>query len=131
MGDARRFVGTPPEAGRYWSLASCARMPAHMLGAYLSYMITSLFVGSPAAFWIALVLASAGVAIAGALVEATFLRPVYRREELEQVLVTYALVLNHGVLAGGARRDSAGAHLRLPRGRHAPLPEPGDARGDG
>ena len=65
----------------------------YMLGAYLSYTITSLFVGSPAAFWISLVLASAGVAVVGALVEATFLRPVYRREELEQLLVTYALVL--------------------------------------
>ena len=29
----------------------------------------------------------------GALVEATVLRPVYRREELEQLLVTYARVL--------------------------------------
>src|SRR4029450_35732 len=51
----------------------------YMLGAYLSYTITSLFVGSPAAFWISLVLASAGVAVVGALVEATFLRPGYRR----------------------------------------------------
>ena len=33
------------------------------------------------------------VCVVGALVEATFLRPVYRREELEQLLVTYALVL--------------------------------------
>ena len=65
----------------------------YMLGAYLSYTVTSLFVGSPSGFWISLLLASVGVAIIGALVEATFLRPVYRREELEQLLVTYALVL--------------------------------------
>jgi branched-subunit amino acid ABC-type transport system permease component len=65
----------------------------YMLGAYLSYTVTSLFVGSPAAFWVSLALASVGVAIVGGLVEAVFLRPVYRREELEQLLVTYALVL--------------------------------------
>ena len=65
----------------------------YMLGAYLSYTIASLFVGWPAAFWVALVLGSLGVALAGGLIEAVFLRPVYRREELDQLLVTYALVL--------------------------------------
>jgi branched-chain amino acid transport system permease protein len=65
----------------------------YMLGAYLSYTVTSLFVGSPSAFWLSLLLAPLGVALAGSLVEAVFLRPVYRREELDQLLVTYALVL--------------------------------------
>jgi branched-chain amino acid transport system permease protein len=65
----------------------------YMLGAYLSYTISSQFVGSPAAFWVALVLGSAGVALAGGIIESAFLRPVYRREELDQLLVTYALVL--------------------------------------
>ncbi len=65
----------------------------YMLGAYLSFTVTSLFVGRPAAFWVALVLGSLGVALAGGLIEAVFLRPVYRREELDQLLVTYALVL--------------------------------------
>ena len=65
----------------------------YMLGAYLSYTIASLFVGRPSAFWVALVLGSLGVALAGGLIEAVFLRPVYRREELDQLLVTYALVL--------------------------------------
>src|SRR6266852_1179516 len=53
----------------------------YMLGAYLSYTIASLVLGS------------LGVALAGGLIEAVFLRPVYRREELDQLLVTYALVL--------------------------------------
>src|SRR6266446_8638314 len=53
----------------------------YMLGAYLSYTIASLFLGS------------LGVALAGGLIEAIFLRPVYRRAELDQLLVTYALVL--------------------------------------
>lgn len=65
----------------------------YMLGAYLSYTIASRFVGSPAAFWVALILGSIGVALVGGIIEAVFLRPVYRREELEQLLVTYALVL--------------------------------------
>jgi branched-subunit amino acid ABC-type transport system permease component len=50
-------------------------------------------VGSPAAFWAAVVLGSLAVALAGGIIEAAFLRPVYRREELDQLLVTYALVL--------------------------------------
>ena len=91
----------------------------YMLGAYLSYTITSLFVGSPAAFWVALVLASIGVALVGGLVEAAFLRPVYRREELDQLLVTYALVL----IISDARQ------VRL--GRRQPLgaPVPRSSRG--
>src|SRR5882672_4528513 len=70
-----------------------AHAALYMLGAYLSYPIASLFVGRPSAFWVALVLGSLGVALAGGLIEAVFLRPVYRREELDQLLVTYALVL--------------------------------------
>jgi len=65
----------------------------YMLGAYLSYTIASRFVGSPATFWVALVLGSIGVALVGGIIESVFLRPVYRREELDQLLVTYALVL--------------------------------------
>lgn len=68
----------------------------YMLGAYLSYTVVSLFVGSPTAFWVALILGPVGVALAGGLAEAVFLRPVYRREELVQLLVTYALVLITG-----------------------------------
>jgi branched-subunit amino acid ABC-type transport system permease component len=65
----------------------------YMLGAYLSYTIASRFVDSPATFWVALVLGSIGVALVGGIIESVFLRPVYRREELDQLLVTYALVL--------------------------------------
>jgi branched-chain amino acid transport system permease protein len=65
----------------------------YMLGAYLSYTIASLVVGSPSSFWVALALAPLVVAVVGGLIETLFLRPVYRREELDQLLVTYALVL--------------------------------------
>ena len=81
----------------------------YMLGAYLSYTIASRFVGSPATFWVALVLGSIGVALVGGIIESVFLRPVYRREELEQLLVTYALVLIIGdlvKLAWGAENRS-------------------------
>lgn len=65
----------------------------YMLGAYLTYTIASMFLASAASFWVALVLASLGVALIGAVIESVFLRPVYRREELDQLLLTYALVL--------------------------------------
>jgi branched-subunit amino acid ABC-type transport system permease component len=65
----------------------------YMLGAYLTYTVTSHFVGTPATFWAALLLAPLAVALIGGAVEAVCLRPVYRREELDQLLVTYALVL--------------------------------------
>jgi len=56
----------------------------YMLGAYLSYTIASLVVGSPSSFWVALALAPVVVAVVGGLIETVFLRPVYRREELDQ-----------------------------------------------
>jgi branched-subunit amino acid ABC-type transport system permease component len=65
----------------------------YMLGAYLSYTIASAFVGSATAFWLAVLAGSLGVAVVGGVIESVFLRPVYRREELDQLLVTYALVL--------------------------------------
>jgi branched-subunit amino acid ABC-type transport system permease component len=70
----------------------------YMLGAYMSYTIASVFLGSSLSFWLALVLGSLAVALVGAIIEAAFLRPVYRREELDQLLVTYALVLVIGDL---------------------------------
>ncbi len=82
----------------------------YMLGAYLSYTVASAFLGSATGFWLALVLGSLGVAVVGGVIESVFLRPVYRREELDQLLVTYALVLIIGdlvKLAWGADNRSA------------------------
>lgn len=82
----------------------------YMLGAYLSYTVASAFLGSTTGFWLALVLGSLGVAVVGGVIESVFLRPVYRREELDQLLVTYALVLIIGdlvKLAWGADNRSA------------------------
>ena len=44
-------------------------------------------------FWLATLFAATGVALLGALVERMFFRSLYGREELYQLLFTYALVL--------------------------------------
>ena len=65
----------------------------YMLGAYLAWQgvtwLTPLF-GS---FWIATLFAASGVALLGAVVERLFFRSLYGRDELYQLLFTYALVL--------------------------------------
>ena len=65
----------------------------YMLGAYLAWQgvtwLTPLF-GS---FWIATLFAACTVALLGAVVERLFFRSLYGRDELYQLLFTYALVL--------------------------------------
>jgi len=70
-----------------------------MLGAYMAYQCVSLFVDSPNRFWWAVILASVSVALLGGLVERFLLRRLYHREELSQLLFTYALVLIFGDVA--------------------------------
>lgn len=65
----------------------------YMLGAYLTYTLALKFVNMPGFFWIAVVLASLVVAAIGAVIERIFIRRLYRRELLYQLLFTYALVL--------------------------------------
>ena len=52
-----------------------------------------------AAFWLAALFAALGVAVLGAVVERLFFRSLYGREELYQLLFTYALVLILGDVA--------------------------------
>ncbi|RYC31640.1 ABC transporter permease [Lichenibacterium minor] len=63
-----------------------------MLGAYMAYSLTERFAG-PFGFWGSIVLASLGTAAAGALVEMTLLRRLYRAPELFQLLATFGLTL--------------------------------------
>jgi branched-subunit amino acid ABC-type transport system permease component len=70
-----------------------------MLGAYMAYQCVSFFVDSPNRFWWAVILASITVALLGGLVERFLLRRLYHREELSQLLFTYALVLILGDVA--------------------------------
>ncbi|MCJ7776220.1 MAG: branched-chain amino acid ABC transporter permease [Desulfobulbaceae bacterium] len=65
----------------------------YMLGAYLTHQCVSLFVNSPGYFWWAVIAASLTVALLGGLIERHFLSRLYHREELNQLLFTYALVL--------------------------------------
>ena len=71
----------------------------YMLGAYMAYQCVSYFVDSPNRFWWAVILASITVALLGGLVERFLLRRLYHREELSQLLFTYALVLILGDVA--------------------------------
>ena len=65
----------------------------YMLGAYFTHQFVSLFVDAPGQFWWAAILASLTVAVIGAIIERFFLRHLYTREQLYQMLFTYALVL--------------------------------------
>jgi branched-chain amino acid transport system permease protein len=62
----------------------------YMLGAYLLFWMTR---GDAGSFWHYLLLAVAASVVIGAAVERIFLRPVLRRPEHFQILLTYALLL--------------------------------------
>jgi branched-chain amino acid transport system permease protein len=65
----------------------------YMLGAYFTHQFVSLFIDVPGQFWWAVIFGSLAVAALGAVIERFFLRHLYAREELYQLLFTYALVL--------------------------------------
>ncbi len=71
----------------------------YMLGAYLTFTFSSRFIDSPAYFWPAVLFGSIAVAVLGGLIERLFLSRLYIREELNQLLFTYALVMILGDLA--------------------------------
>ncbi|SEH33884.1 branched-chain amino acid ABC transporter permease [Magnetospirillum fulvum] len=61
----------------------------YMLGAYLAYWLT----GATGSFALAIVLAIPLAAVVGLVLEAGLLRTLYRRSHLDQVLLTYGLIL--------------------------------------
>jgi branched-chain amino acid transport system permease protein len=65
----------------------------YMLGAYGAYQFVQWFGTEPGRFWLAVLAAASGVAVLGALVERFLFRHLYHKEELYQLLFTYALVL--------------------------------------
>jgi branched-subunit amino acid ABC-type transport system permease component len=71
----------------------------YMLGAYLAWQGMTWFEPLAGGFWLATLFAATGVALLGALVERLFFRWLYGREELYQLLFTYALVLILGDVA--------------------------------
>jgi branched-chain amino acid transport system permease protein len=71
----------------------------YMLGAYLAYQIVQSVGTGTGRFWWAVIGAALGIAILGGLVERLLLRHLYAKEELYQLLFTYALVLVLGDVA--------------------------------
>src|SRR5579872_6652877 len=65
----------------------------YMLGAYLAWQFVQWLQPMHGAFWPAVLAAALGIALLGAIVERLLFRWLYGREELYQLLFTYALVL--------------------------------------
>jgi len=65
----------------------------YMLGAYLAWQGVQWLHPTGGAFWAATLFAAVSVGVLGAIVERLFFRTLYGREELYQLLFTYALVL--------------------------------------
>lgn len=67
----------------------------YMVGAYLAAAVA----GATGSYWLAVLVAMAGTAALGALLEVSLLRRLYQRDHLHQVLATFALILmaNEGV----------------------------------
>ena len=65
----------------------------YMVGAYLAWQVVKWLQPLPERFWPAALAAALVVALLGAVVERLFLRYLYDKEELYQLLLTYALVL--------------------------------------
>jgi branched-chain amino acid transport system permease protein len=65
----------------------------YMLGAYLAWQAVQWFAPLVGSFWLATLVAACGVALLGGIIERVLLRHLYGREELYQLLLTYALVL--------------------------------------
>jgi branched-chain amino acid transport system permease protein len=65
----------------------------YMLGAYSAYQIVVWLGSGPGMFWVAVLGAALGIAVLGGVVERFLFRHLYGKEELYQLLFTYALVL--------------------------------------
>ena len=65
----------------------------YMIGAYIAWQVVQWLQPTPERFWPAVLAAALGVALLGAVIERLLFRYLYDREELYQLLFTYALVL--------------------------------------
>jgi branched-chain amino acid transport system permease protein len=65
----------------------------YMIGAYLAWQMVQWLTPALDSFWLAALAAALGVALLGGIIERLLLRFLYGREELYQLLFTYALVL--------------------------------------
>ena len=78
----------------------------YMIGAYLAWQVAQWLGPMLHSFWLAALAAALGVALLGGLLERLLLRHIYGREELYQLLLTYALVL----ILGDAAKAIWGTH---------------------
>jgi branched-subunit amino acid ABC-type transport system permease component len=65
----------------------------YMLGAYAAYQIVQWLGTTPGRFWFAAIGSALAIALLGGLIERLLFRHLYGKEELYQLLFTYALVL--------------------------------------
>jgi branched-chain amino acid transport system permease protein len=65
----------------------------YMLGAYSAFQLVQWIGVGPGRFWLAALGAATAVAILGGVIERFLFRHLYGKEELYQLLFTYALVL--------------------------------------
>jgi branched-chain amino acid transport system permease protein len=72
----------------------------YMIGAYLAWQGVHWLMPLAGSFWLAALMSAVGVALLGGVIERLLLHRLYGREELYQLLLTYALVL---ILADGAK----------------------------
>src|SRR5262249_45976469 len=70
-----------------------AHGPFYLLAAYLAWQAVQWLAPMLGSFWLAALAAALGVALLGGAIERMLLRHLYGREELYQLLLTYALVL--------------------------------------
>jgi branched-chain amino acid transport system permease protein len=84
----------------------------YMIGAYMAWQITHWLGAFSGSFWLAVLGAATTVALLGGLVERLLLRHLYGREELYQLLFTYALVL---VLGDAVKMLWGTKQLSVPR----------------
>src|SRR5262245_33687323 len=84
----------------------------YMLGAYLAWQVTQWVGKATGSFWLSALGAAALVAILGGLIERFLLRRLYGKEDLYQLLLTYALVL---ILGDAARILWGTQQLAMPR----------------
>lgn len=84
----------------------------YMIGAYMAWQVTHWLGAFSGSFWLAVLGAATTVALLGGLVERLLLRHLYGREELYQLLFTYALVL---VLGDAAKMLWGTKQLSVPR----------------
>ncbi len=82
-----------------------------LLGGYFAIAITPFIGFGDATFWIVIILAGLGVALAGIFLEVFFFRPIYNRSLLVQLLVTFSFVL---MIAGITREIWGGGGVSTP-----------------